>query len=417
MRTSAAHGQRLVPEESGRPSASSRTARPRLLYLVGGFDPDGDERAVLMLAPEVARSGFEVTVVALGAWGEVGAALEERGVRAAALGGRGALDGRAAGRLLSALRRERIQIVHALQPAAAVAARLYGRLAGALVVTTQGDSGAAPVRSPGPASGLALRLALRCTVPLSDAVVARSEASRRTAIEKDGLRPGLMHIVREGAVVPDAPLDQEARRVLRRSLGAGLEDRLIGVHARLQEPHPGLATFLAAGRRMTGSAAAARLIVSGDGPSRRALERRAEREGVSHRTLFAGTPPDAAERIAALDVFVDPEPRADARLALLEAMARGVPVVAARAPATVDLLADGEAGLLVPPGDPEALARACADLLDDPVRARRCAAAALARAAAAHGIERAAAAAAGLYRALLEARRGGALREQPGGGA
>jgi glycosyltransferase involved in cell wall biosynthesis len=56
---------------------------------------------------------------------------------------------------------------------------------------------------------------------------------------------------------------------------------------------------------------------------------------------------------------------------VLEAMAQRKPVVATPVGGTPELVAEGETGLLVPPRDPEALARAIRELVDDPERARR----------------------------------------------
>ena len=64
---------------------------------------------------------------------------------------------------------------------------------------------------------------------------------------------------------------------------------------------------------------------------------------------------------------------------LLEAMAAGLPIAAARAGAVPEVLGDGEFGVLVPPGDAEALAAALEKLLCDPAARERLASAGLAR--------------------------------------
>ncbi|MFN2633941.1 MAG: glycosyltransferase, partial [Thermoanaerobaculia bacterium] len=58
-------------------------------------------------------------------------------------------------------------------------------------------------------------------------------------------------------------------------------------------------------------------------------------------------------------------------IVFLEAMAASLPIVAARAAAVPELVVDGESGILVPPGDPEALAAALGRLLRDPAERRR----------------------------------------------
>jgi len=77
--------------------------------------------------------------------------------------------------------------------------------------------------------------------------------------------------------------------------------------------------------------------------------------------------PEAALR--ELDIFVLPSVSEACPNALLETMAMGLPVVATRVGGIPALVEDGRTGLLVPPGDPPALARAIAGLIEDPVRA------------------------------------------------
>ena len=91
-------------------------------------------------------------------------------------------------------------------------------------------------------------------------------------------------------------------------------------------------------------------------------------------------------------------------MALLEAQAAGLPVVAGRAPGVVDAVADGASGLLAAPGDPGALAARVAELVADPARRRRLGAGARAFIAG----DRTLGAAAALLRRAIE--RAGALR-------
>lgn len=125
-----------------------------------------------------------------------------------------------------------------------------------------------------------------------------------------------------------------------------------------------------------------RLLLVGDGPERAALEAQAARAGLAPRTIFAGTQPPAAvaEALAAADLFVFPSATETFGIAVIEAMAAGCAVVAVRAPASSDLLRDGETGRLVA-ADPETFAEAVRDLLAQP--ARRSAMGGAARAAAA----------------------------------
>lgn len=80
---------------------------------------------------------------------------------------------------------------------------------------------------------------------------------------------------------------------------------------------------------------------------------------------------DVAELLPAFDVFALPSRYEGLPLAVVEAMACGVPVVATAVNAVPDVVLPGETGLLVPPERPELLASAIAHLLDHPERAAR----------------------------------------------
>jgi len=125
-----------------------------------------------------------------------------------------------------------------------------------------------------------------------------------------------------------------------------------------------------------------RLLLVGDGPERPALEARAAELGLGSRVAFAGTCPHprVLEALAACDLFVFPSQTETLGLAVLEAMAAGRAVVAARCDVMADIVRDGETGVLAVP-DPASWARAIRALLDDP--ARRAAMGARARAVAA----------------------------------
>src|SRR6058998_311684 len=131
------------PEEpaAARPVPAAHAGRPRVLILTVGFGIGGAEQLILTTAPRLQRDGFEVTVAFLKGWGLLGDELVERGVRALALGAKGIWDLRALGRLLSILRRDRIQIVRAHLFWANLVARLVGWLESVpVVVTTHHDT-------------------------------------------------------------------------------------------------------------------------------------------------------------------------------------------------------------------------------------------------------------------------------------
>jgi glycosyltransferase involved in cell wall biosynthesis len=106
-------------------------------------------------------------------------------------------------------------------------------------------------------------------------------------------------------------------------------------------------------------------VVSGDGPEREALMRRAHDRAVADRFAILGWKDETGPLLRSLDVFVLPSRYEGLPLALLDAMATGTAVVASDVGAVSEAVVSGETGLLVPPDDPKALAAGIRQLLDD----------------------------------------------------
>ena len=121
------------------------------------------------------------------------------------------------------------------------------------------------------------------------------------------------------------------------------------------------------------------LELVGEGPEREPIVRRARELGVAERVRLLGPLPweEVRARLGRAGVFALPSIRLPSGrmegipVALMEAMASGVPVVSTRLSGVPELVRDGETGLLVEPGDPAGLARAMATLLDDDELAAR----------------------------------------------
>jgi len=163
----------------------------------------------------------------------------------------------------------------------------------------------------------------------------------------------------------------------RRSLGIGDDDLTIGFLGRLVK-EKGLAIFADVSAALSARGVAHKVLAVGDGPAR---------------DWFAARVPDAAfagfqsgdalgRAVASMDVFFNPSVTETWGQVTSEAMAAGVPVVAARATGSMDLVADGETGLLVPPQDVGAYADAIARIARDPALRRSMGQAARTRAAA-----------------------------------
>jgi glycosyltransferase involved in cell wall biosynthesis len=112
------------------------------------------------------------------------------------------------------------------------------------------------------------------------------------------------------------------------------------------------------------------LLLVGDGELRDELQMQVAELGLHDRVRFLGNRHDVPVLLAASDIFVLPSLWEGLSMALLEAMASGLPVVASAVSGSVQAVLPGETGLLVPAGDVPELTKAISQLLDDPVRAQ-----------------------------------------------
>lgn len=110
----------------------------------------------------------------------------------------------------------------------------------------------------------------------------------------------------------------------------------------------------------------ARLWLAGEGPEQAALASQIEARGLSGRVLLVGMFDQVDALLDAADLFVSPAIDEEWSVAMLEAMASGLPIVTCNTPSNRELLTDGRQGLLVPPGDAAALGAAIARLVEQP---------------------------------------------------
>ena len=373
-------------------SVRPATEKPlRLLLVVDSLEVGGAERHVVDLAAALRRKGHEVEV-ACSVAGGLAQRLQEDGVPFRPLTERlvkrrvSPAYARGVGRLL---REKRFDLVHAHIYASAVAAAIATRRTGPRLVITEHTEAAWQTWW--------TRRVSRWAHGRASHTIAVSTPIRRRLIGKDRVPHERISLI-PNAVIPadDDPPD------LSGTLPDGwLEGPLVGVVARLQ-PEKGVATFLKAAARVSKASPEARFLVVGDGPLREELLGLAGRLGMEDRVRFLGYRTDARALIGLLDVLVVPSLTEGSPLIVLEAMAAGVPVVASAVGGIPDQARHGEEGLLVPPGDPEALAGAMGELLRDPSRARLLGAAGRRRTENEFSHETLVRRIEGIYRAVLE---------------
>ncbi|MBI3751272.1 MAG: glycosyltransferase [Chloroflexi bacterium] len=218
------------------------------------------------------------------------------------------------------------------------------------------------------------RALLRRLTPRMDHLIAVSRAIVRK-LQDEGRVGAPVSLIYNGVDMQRYD-HQEACCTLREEYEIPEGAPIVGVVARL-EPEKGHPTLLEAWPRVLASVPDAHLLVVGEGSRRDELEAQAASLGLlgsdpahpssvlGRRVVFTGRRDDVPAVTAALDVAVLPSYREAQGLSILEAMALSRPVVASAVGGIPEVIEDGRSGLLVPPHDRDALARAITRLLLD----------------------------------------------------
>ncbi|MGQ9531461.1 MAG: glycosyltransferase [Desulfotomaculales bacterium] len=370
------------------------------LYLLYYPGRGGTEEYVYSLATSL--PGYFRPLLAYGRPGPLVERWRQAGLAAFHVPMRHPLDPLAVYRLARLMARERVRVTHSNFLRENFLGALASRLAGVPVVVNTVHM----LEPPPPPVALANRVMSR----LWDGVIAVSEAVARQVLAQ-GLPAEKVRVILNGVRLERFDVGG-SRQQAREGFGFGADELVIGSVGRLA-PEKGFDVLLEAV-----AVAASRLnrhlrvLIAGDGPCRAQLEAQARRLRLGPRVLFVGHYQDIPRALAALDLFVLPSRHEACSLALLEALAAGVPVIASRTGGNVEVIGESGAALLVPPGQAGELANAICLLATDPELRRRLGR--LGRERALHfSLERMVRETAQLYLEILERKHG----QPPRGGA
>jgi glycosyltransferase involved in cell wall biosynthesis len=259
-------------------------------------------------------------------------------------------------RLAILVKREHIDIIHANTRSSQWCAALVSFLTGVPYVTT--------------CHGFFRPRVGRLLFPLwGRAVVAISPQVREHLIRDLHVRPAKVCLVPNGIDIEKfRPLNNEEKMAGRRRwrLPTG---QVIGIVARLSDVK-GHEFLIRAMPGIMIDFPGVVCAIFGVGPEERSLRHLVREHDLERNVFFYDAVNKAHEIIPLMDVFVIPSLQEGIGLSIMEAGACGVVVVASRVGGIPEVVADGENGLLVPPRDPGAIARAVSTLLGDPARAR-----------------------------------------------
>lgn len=326
----------------------------RIVHLLNELERRGNGivNVAVDLAVEQARLGHAVTVAA--PEGEYAELLAAHGVRHFPLDSRGGMRPLAATlRLRAFIRRRQSQIVHAHMMQGAVIGRLACAGTSAALVTS--------VHNSWQRHAVLMRLGHR--------VIAVSDAVRDDMIQR-GIPGSRIETVRNGTIgttrasddAPGSPMTLAHPNIVTVAgmyVRKGIAD-LIEATAMVRKRVPEVTTYLL-----------------GEGPDRAEFEQLARDRELGGSVVFLGFRADADRIMRQADVFVLASHEEPFGLVVSEARAAGLPIVATRVGGIPEALDDGDAGMLVPPRAPDALAQAITGLLLAPAQRERLRGAAL----------------------------------------
>ena len=205
----------------------------------------------------------------------------------------------------------------------------------------------------------------RMMVALQDRVVVPCDYVGARLVKLAGIPPDKLRTIPYGVEIPS---EQRATVDVRVEMGLAENTRLVGMVARLDPKNKSYDVFLNAAAQVHAARPSTHfLLVGGGTPAYRAeLENLAVQLGLSACVHFLGFRQDVAGLVAALDVVaLASKNEACVPIAILEAMARGVPVILTDLGGAREQMRHADTGLLVFPGDVGALAGATIQMLDD----------------------------------------------------
>lgn len=259
--------------------------------------------------------------------------------------------------LLSLLRRERVDVLHAHSFGSNFWGSLAGRLAGVPVVIAHEHSWSfegAPVRR---------FLDREVIARLANVLLAVSREDRRRMIEIVGIDPRVVRFLPNGIAWTPATGDHDVRA----ELGIPPEAPVVVAVAVLRPPKA-LEVLIEASRLLAPDFPGLRVLIAGRGSERQRLEELVRERGLDRTVEFIGLRHDVPDLLAGADIGVSSSDSEGSPLSIMEYLAAGKPVVATRVGGVPDIVEDGVHGLLVERRDPAALARALANLLRNPER-------------------------------------------------
>ncbi len=335
-----------------------------VMFIISGLERGGAENQLVSLANGLADRGWQVTVVSYLPFSErsLRSELRDPGVQAVTLNSsKGALKYASLLRAALAVRRAK--------PALLVGVMFHGIMTSRLLGKRTGVSSAHSVSFvQNSRHGAARERLLGITDGLADAVIVLSPGIADELCRRGVMKPFHIHIIHNSVDIARFEAVRSRERA-RSDLGL-TEGQFVWLAAGridIQKDYPNMLNAFAEVSRRRPEAS---LIIAGQGPLEGEIRSMIRRLGLSERVRMLGLRRDMPELFAASDALVLSSAWEGMPVVVLEAMASRRAVVATSVGAIPELIADGETGIVVPPGNHEALADGMTQLMELPAEAK-----------------------------------------------
>lgn len=331
-----------------------------VLHVVDTLEFGGLERVVADLAVAQRDAGSRVAVFSIQDTRGFRAHLEAAGVPVIVGGKQGSFDRQVLRRLRAAISEHDGGIVHThnFVPNYYAALASLGTSSAPILINTCHNMGTR-------LANRRLRWLYRASLLRTRRVAMVSRQVHERFVAAGWVSAGQATTVINGIPTARFARDASRRALARDALALGPQSLVIGCVGRLV-PVKHHAALLAQLPALIAACPSLQLVLIGDGPLEAELREQAHALGVLDQVIFAGARPDVAELLPALDVFVMPSLSEGMSIALLEACATGLAIVATKVGGNPQVIDDGRSGLLVEADDGQALFDAVHALIVDP---------------------------------------------------
>lgn len=334
----------------------------KIFYVIDSFDLGGAQTQLLELVQCLDKHEYQVAVCPIWPLMSLEPAFLDAGVEIIRIHKKYSIDFSEIWRLSQSMRHFQPDIVHTWL----FTGNLWGRLAAIFAkvpVIVAGEMTVVPSEKV-PSIFLSIN---RILAHWTDVITANSQ-SGIDRLRVDGFETSKLRRIYHGVDLKRFSPEKVNlyRDEIRNRLGIRPGVVTIFVMARMT-PQKGYPVFLQAVKQIVESGSDVCCFLIGDGPDRDSLEKLTLFLGLSEIVHFLGFRQDTPELLSASDIFVISSYWEGLPNAVLEAMAMGLPVVATNVSGTAEVVQDGKTGILVPPGDSQAMANSLLFLMNDPI--------------------------------------------------